>query len=132
MSERDLLIERLERKLAEKERELSELRRMMSGRDDIEKLKAEIISQIRSEFPNVAELESKIVELRRAIESLITEIAYIKGELKSLSERGPERDVKREEKIEKIEKVEQDENVAYITPEPERAEQDDDDILICD
>ncbi len=129
MSERDLLIERLERKLAEKERELSELRRMMSGRDDIEKLKAEIISQIRSELPNVAELESKIVELRRAIESLITEIAYIKGELKSLSERGPERDVKREEKIEK---VEQDEDVAYITPEPERAEQDDDDILICD
>ncbi len=35
MSERDILIERLERKLAEKERELMELRRM--NREELEK-----------------------------------------------------------------------------------------------
>ncbi len=131
MSERDLLIERLERKLAEKERELLELRRMMSGRDDIEKLKAEIISQIRSELPNekLAELESKVVELRRAIESIITEIAYLKGELKSLTEKDAQKDipVRKEDK-----EVESEEDVTYITPEPEKVENDDDDILICD
>lgn len=128
MSERDLIIERLERKLAEKERELSELRRMMSGREDIEKLKAEIVSQIRSElsadFEKISNLESKLVELRRAIESLITEIAYIKGELKGL--------VGKEDSVEEREREKEEET--YISPEPTKKLEDseDDDILICD
>ncbi|WP_456468965.1 hypothetical protein [Archaeoglobus sp.] len=142
MSERDLLIERLEKKLAEKERELAELKKMTYSREDFERIKEEIISQIRAEIPDVSqkisELESKIVELRRAVESVINEVAYIKGEIKSLIE-----------KEESAEKVQTEERVVYVPQhqgerekedlidterkeKPKGEEKDEDGIIICD
>ena len=116
MSERDILIERLERKLAEKERELVELRRM--NREELEKIKREIAMEAEeevlrevhkllqnSQIQRLSEVDSKIVELRKAMESIITELAYIKGELKGLQEKG-ESKVERKEIIEeKIQKA---------------------------
>ncbi|WP_290596089.1 hypothetical protein [Archaeoglobus sp. JdFR-39] len=104
MSERDLLIERLEKKLVEKEKELAELKKMAYNREEIERVKEEIIAQIKAEMPDsiqkISELESKIVELRRAIESVINEVAYIKGEIKSLIEKKEgNRKVKIEESV---------------------------------
>ena len=142
MSERDLLIERLEKKLAEKERELAELKKMTYSREDFERIKEEIISQIRAEIPDasqkISELESKIVELRRAVESVINEVAYIKGEIKSLIE-----------KEESAEKVQTEERVVYVPQhqgerekedlidterkeKPKGEEKDEDGIIICD
>lgn len=114
MSERDILIERLERKLAEKERELTELRRM--NREFFDKLKREIAEDVKEEVlrdvqklfkdsqsEKILEVESKIVELRKAMESIITELAYIKGEIKSLLEKDSVKDRREiiEEKIQK-------------------------------
>ncbi len=112
MSERDILIERLERKLAERERELSELRRM--NREELEKIKLEIVSQLRAEMreeiqrvlhstpiQKTSDLESRIVELRKALESIIAELAYVKGELKSLIEK--EEKVSKEKRREIVE-----------------------------
>ncbi len=128
MSERDVLIERLEKKLIEKEREISELRKMLSEKssgEDLESLKQSLLSDLRrivevrdaSESDltkKVAELESKVVELRRAVESLMTEVVYIKNELREVikSVEG-DRKARRKEEIESrkaeiIERVEKE------------------------
>jgi len=80
MSDRDILLERLERKLFEKEREVQELRRMLDG--EIEKLKKEIIQEITEELRKVREVEAKVVELSKAVDTLMNEILYLKSEVK--------------------------------------------------
>lgn len=87
MSDRDILLERLERKLFEKEREVQELRRMLDG--EIEKLKREIIQEITEELRKVRDVEAKVVELSKAVDTLMKEVLYLKSE------------VKKEEKVER-------------------------------
>lgn len=152
MSERDLLIERLERKLAEKEKELMELRRVSSYKEDLENLKEEIVSQIKAEIltnesinQKISELESKIVELRKAVESIISEVVYIKGEIKSLIERDKleikqtRKDLYSDEatnlpEIEsiEIESMKDEEKDLTDTEKPKRVKNKDGDIIICD
>ena len=79
--ERDILLERLEKKLAEKEKELEELRKMLSS-NTIEELKREIIKELEEKY-NLKSLEAKIVELSKAIENIMSDILYIKSELRS-------------------------------------------------
>lgn len=163
MSERDILIERLERKLAEKERELMELRRM--NREELERVKREITEDVKEEVlrevqkvlrnSQISEVESKIVELRKAMESIITELAYIKGEIKGLLEKDTKRD-KREiveekmqkakvleneplylpkEEVTKEEKTSKREECEIIVPENKKKEETDngeDSLIICD
>lgn len=134
MSERDILIERLERKLAEKERELMELRRM--NREELEKVKREIAEEVKeevlrevqkilknSQIEKLSEVESKIVELRKAMESIITELAYIKGEIKGLLEKDARKD-KREIVEEKIQKAKVLENEPLYLPDEEEVKEE--------
>ena len=79
--ERDTLLERLEKRLAEKEKELEELRKMLSS-NTIEELKREIIKELEEKY-NLKSLEAKIVELSKAIENIMSDILYIKSELKT-------------------------------------------------
>jgi|GEM_PF-3354372 hypothetical protein len=83
--ERDILLDRLEKKLAEKEKELEELRKMVSS-DTLEELKREIIEEINREF-DFKGLEAKVKELSKAVENLLSEIVYIKSELRRSEER---------------------------------------------
>ena len=83
--ERDILLERLEKKLAEKEKELEELRKMLSS-DAVEELKREIIKEIKREF-DFKGLEAKVIELSKTVESLMSEILYLKSELKKSEEK---------------------------------------------
>jgi len=78
--ERDILLERLEKKLAEKEKELEELRKMLSS-NTIEQLKREIIKELEEKY-NLKNLEAKIIELSKAIENIMSDILYIKSELR--------------------------------------------------
>ncbi|MBO8180154.1 MAG: hypothetical protein H0Z19_06690 [Archaeoglobus sp.] len=132
MSERDILIERLERKLAEKERELMELRRM--NREELEKVKREIAEEVKEEVlrevqkflknSQTSEVESKIVELRKAMESIITELAYVKGEIKDLLEKKDSKKDKREIVEEQIQKAKVFENEPLYLPEKEEVEEE--------
>jgi len=132
MSERDILIERLERKLAEKERELMELRRM--NREELEKVKREIAEEVKKEVlrevqkllknSQTSEVESKIVELRKAMESIITELAYVKGEIKGLLEKKDSKKDKREIVEEQIQKAKVFENEPLYLPEKEEVKEE--------
>jgi multidrug resistance efflux pump len=88
MPERDILLERLERKLAEKEREVEELRKMSSfDEQKITQIKSELLNELRDELSDlkkVKELEAKVIELSKSIESLTSEVLYLKAELKRL------------------------------------------------
>ncbi len=143
MSERDLLIERLEKKLVEKERELAELKKMTYNQEEIERLKQDIIAQIKAEIPDsiqkISEIESKIVELRRAIESVINEVAYIKSEIKSLIEKeDSERKVKTEvfstlQSDEQVVEKESDDVIDSERRDKQKDEKNDEDgIIVCD
>ncbi len=154
MSERDILIERLERKLAEKEKEIAELRRMLSDKGEIER--SGVDPQI---LQKLSEIESKMLELRRAVESVVNEITYIKSELKELrSTREEPKDDKRrrselKEVLEKIDTsaeiseeelspksdtilIADDKGVEEVEERKIRGEEskrgDDEDIIICD
>ncbi len=71
MIDRDFIIERLEKKIVEKDKEIRELRKMV-----------EI-----AESKSIAELESKIAELRKAVESVVSELTFLKSEVKELREK---------------------------------------------
>ncbi len=108
MVESDILVERLEKKLIEKDKEIAELKRMLSAKEsEIEEIKKNVAEKVRSELASelekIKELESKIIELNKIVESLTSEILYLKAELKKpetkfeISE--PRREEKRREKI---------------------------------
>jgi len=145
MSERDVLIERLERLLSEKDREIAELRKMLSDKDKFENIKNRIIYEIKRELSTnldsqkILELESKIVELKRAVESLMNEVMYIKNELRLLitEKKDYEEVAKRVAKKE----VTQTEITPKSPKEPEETEKikedvteidDEEDIIVCD
>lgn len=88
MSDRDLIIERLEKKLAEKEKELRELRRVAGM--NLEELKAEIIREISGEFERIKTLEAKVAELNKTVESLMNEVLYLKAEIAKSESRSRE------------------------------------------
>jgi len=77
--ERDILLERLERKLAEKEKEVEELRRMLSSKT-VEEIKKELREEFKRDLKSV---EAKIAELSKSVETLMNEILFIKSEMKS-------------------------------------------------
>ncbi len=163
MSEKDMFIDRLVKKIKEKEYEIAELRKMLTDREILEKIKEYVLFEIKRDLAEnfevlkkVSELESKILEIRRAVESIVSEIAYIKGELKEIREKyeSPdkkaeiqskvieglqhlkgedakkitEENEKTEKKVErKVKKIEVEEKV-----EEEKEELNDEDIIICD
>ena len=61
--ERDILLERLEKKLAEKEKEVEELRKMLSSKT-LEELKNEIREEFRRELKTI---EAKVAEISKAL-----------------------------------------------------------------
>ncbi len=77
--ERDILLERLERMLAEKEKEVKELRNMLSSKI-IEEIKNEVREEMRKEIKRI---EAKISELSKSIDALMNEILFIKSEIRS-------------------------------------------------
>ncbi len=121
MSERDLLLDRLERKLAEKEKEVEELKKILSlNEQTLISIKTEIANEIKDEILNSEKfknLELKLIELSKTVDSLTKEMLYLKSELK---ENKNAKDKRYEEEIiidRSVEEVEFD---------------DDEDIIVCD
>lgn len=105
MSERDLIIERLENKLAEKEKEIKELRKTASM--SIEEIKEAVLKEIKGDLDM---LKAKVAELNKTVESLMDEVLFIKSEVvkrekpREIREIGVEEDKEKEEKKEEKEK----------------------------
>jgi len=76
MSDRDLIIERLESKLAEKEKEIRELRKVASM--SVDEIKEAVLSEIKGELDRI---KAKVTELNKTVESLMDEVLFIKSEV---------------------------------------------------
>ena len=132
--ERDILLERLERKLAEKEKEVEELRRMLNEgnlEEKIEEIKTEIKNELLNEIlielkkdlvdlNKVKDLEAKVVELSKTVQSLMSELLYLKAELRT--------EVKKPESEKPVEEpaVEEEEEIK------EELIEEEEDIIVCD
>ncbi|MFW6127730.1 MAG: hypothetical protein ACOC6M_00965 [Halobacteriota archaeon] len=84
MPERDILLERLEKKLSQKEKEVEELRRMTTFNDSkVEEIKNELRNEIQNELGNkkIRDLEAKVIELNKTVQSLTSDVLYLKEEL---------------------------------------------------
>ncbi len=84
MPERDILLERLRKKLSQKEKEVEELKRMTTFNDSkVEEIKSELLKELQNEQGNkkIRELEAKIVELNKTVSSLTSDVLYLKEEL---------------------------------------------------
>ncbi|ADC65676.1 conserved hypothetical protein [Ferroglobus placidus DSM 10642] len=92
MSEKDILIERLERKLAEKEREIRSLKQVVGM--SYENFKEEILSEVNE---RLKEFEAKIVELSKTVRTLMDEVLYLKAEISPKKEEVAKKVVEREE-----------------------------------
>jgi chromosome segregation ATPase len=104
--ERDILLERLEKKLAEKEKEVEELRKMLSS-SMLEEIKNEIREEFKKELKTI---EAKLAELSKSIDALMNEILFIKSELKSYERKETEIiDIAKEEEKVVEEKEEKEE-----------------------
>lgn len=139
MSERDILLERLERKLAEKEKEVEELRKMLSiNEEKIAEIKNELLNELLielkkdlSDLNKVKELEAKVVELSKTVESLMSEVLYLKAELR--------KEVEKSERVESRESKDEVDSegtpvVAQEKIEEEQIEEEfeEEDIIVCD
>ncbi|WP_456477573.1 hypothetical protein [Geoglobus ahangari] len=116
MSDRDLIIERLEKKLAEKEKEIRELRKVAGM--SIEELKSEIIREISEELGKLKALEGKVAELNKTVESLMNEVLYLKAEIAKSEPKS--RDIR---------------EISEITEREEKVEErkdSEDEIIVCD
>ena len=99
----------------------------------IESLKNEIVQIVRDEILKAfdskkVEIESKIVELKKAVEGVMNEIIYIKNELKDLI---PTEKIDRKDLIDRInrkEKIKDKNKIKKIEMKKENEE----DIIICD
>ncbi len=116
-ADRDILLERLEKKLAEREKELERLKKMVVDGDKIAEIKREILHDLRGEFRKVAELEAKVVELSKTVESLMSEILYLKAELR---------------KDYPIERIEREDLSVQEEPEEGGKEAKEGNIIVCD
>ncbi len=160
MSEKDMFIDRLVKKIKEKEYEIAELRKMLTDREILEKIKEYVLFEIKRDLAEnfeilkkVSELESKILEIRRAVESIVSEITYIKGELKEMREKYESPDKKAEiqsKVIEGLQHLKGEEDIKIASEKKEEAEINekkvdrkieveekeeelsDEDIIICD
>ncbi len=103
MAEKDILIERLEKKLAEKEKEIRALKQVVGM--NYENFKEEILSEVNEKL---REIEAKIVELNKTVKTLMDEVLYLKAEI------APKREVSASENFE------------------EEKEEKSDDIIVCD
>jgi hypothetical protein len=126
-------LERLERKLFEKEREVQELRKMLGG--EIEKLKRQIIEEITEELRKVRDVEAKVVELSKAVDTLMNEVLYLKSEVRK-DERS-EREIidimkAEEEKKEPENPRKEDVIVAESKYDGPKYCEEDGDIIFCD
>ncbi|MEM4565754.1 MAG: hypothetical protein QXD49_04045 [Archaeoglobaceae archaeon] len=118
---------------------------MITDKSEIEK----VVSLIKKEIENselakkIVDLDSKLVELRKSVESIVIELTYIKDELKEL--RGDKRkiEVKREEPTkaqrEKVlerplekEKTEKAVPKVFEETEEQKTKLDDKNLIICD
>lgn len=84
MSERDILLERLEKKLSQKEKEVEELKRMTDFNDNkVEEIKNELRNELQNDSGNekIKELEAKVIELNKTVQSLTSDVLYLKEEL---------------------------------------------------
>ncbi|MEM0203663.1 MAG: hypothetical protein QXO16_07545 [Archaeoglobaceae archaeon] len=119
---------------------------MITDKSEIEK----VVSLIKKEIENselakkIVDLDSKLVELRKSVESIVIELTYIKDELKEI--RGDKRktpEVRREESIKvqrervpekQIEKERTEKTVPKVFEETEeqKTKLDDKDLIICD
>ena len=113
MSDRDLIIERLESKLAEKEKEIRELKKVASM--SVDEIKEAVLSEIKDEFDR---LKAKVAELNKTVESLMDEVLFIKSEVIKKEKPREIREIGVEEKVEEEEK--------------EKEEDSDGKLIICD
>ncbi len=137
MSERDILLERLERKLAEKEKEVEELRKMLSiNEEKIAEIKNELLNEILielkkdlSDLSKVKDLEAKVVELSKTVDSLMSEVLYLKAELK--------KELEKQEKVEseysgKVDSEDVPAKTHEKIEEEDEEEIEEEDIIVCD
>lgn len=122
MSERDILLDRLERKLAEKEKEVEELKKILSlNEQTLISIKKEIANEIKDEILNSEKfknLELKLIELSKTVDGLTKEMLYLKSELKTENKNAKDKRYEEEIIIDRsVEEVEFD---------------DDEDIIVCD
>ncbi len=139
------IVDMLESKLAEKEKEIEELKRMneieLSQMKD--ELKAELKSELRDEIveelanklkeeilslkrdadmgkvleQRIATLEAKVIELTKAVESLTKEVLYLKSDKLPIKPSQSREKIKQQLKSSKTAKL---------------VEEKDDDIIVCD
>ncbi len=105
MSDRDLIIERLESKLAEKEKEIRELRKVASM--SIDEIKEAVLSEIKGELDRI---KAKVTELNKTVESLMDEVLFIKSEVIKREKPREIREIGVEEKEEAKEDVKKEED----------------------
>ncbi|HID43982.1 MAG TPA: hypothetical protein EYP30_09490 [Archaeoglobaceae archaeon] len=136
MSERDILLERLEKKLSQKEKEVEELRMMISfSEHKVAEIKKEIIEELRAELGSrkIKELEAKVVELSKTVESLTSDVVYLKEELSR--KRAEEKAGERVEIVENVETGENLEEEEIITAEPcfeSEKRENESEFIVCD
>ncbi len=104
--DRDIVIERLERKLEERDAELRELR---SGLQDF--IKAEVEERLGEFEKRLSKLESKVVEVSGVVDGLVRELLDQKTKFKEITE-----------KLETPKSVLTIEDVKPETPEKEEGE----------
>jgi hypothetical protein len=124
---------------------------MISEKVELEKVLQLIRNEIETSevAKKILELDSKLVELKKAVEGIVIELTYIKSELKDLRENGREKRVvlqpKEGERIERIERQVKAEEAKIDTIKREKSEiekkaekveeaqkGDDKDLIICD
>ncbi|MEG9195156.1 MAG: hypothetical protein V6S10_07535 [Candidatus Methanoglobus sp.] len=124
---------------------------MISEKVELEKVLQLIRNEIETSevAKKILELDSKLVELKKAVEGIVIELTYIKSELKDLRENGREKRAvlqpKESERIERIERQVKAEEAKIDTIKREKSEiekkaekveeaqkGDDKDLIICD
>jgi chromosome segregation ATPase len=124
---------------------------MISEKVELEKVLQLIRNEIETSevAKKILELDSKLVELKKAVEGIVIELTYIKSELKDLRENGREKKAvlqpKESERIERIERQVKAEEAKIDTIKREKSEiekkaekveeaqkGDDKDLIICD
>ncbi|TDA25626.1 MAG: hypothetical protein DSO00_08465 [Archaeoglobi archaeon] len=124
---------------------------MISEKVELEKVLQLIRNEIETSevAKKISELDSKLVELKKAVEGIVIELTYIKSELKDLRENSREKRAvlrpKEGEGIERIERQVKAEEAKIDTIKREKSEvekkaekveeaqkKDDKDLIICD
>lgn len=125
---------------------------MISEKVDLEKVLTLIRKEIETSevAKKISDLDSKLVELRKAVEGIVIELTYIKSELKELRENSKDRkpiqtQLREEKAVERLERQVKTEEAKVdvikrdkieLEKKVDRIEEDkkvdDKDIIICD